>query len=322
MASTSSAVVSYSSPYAPIAAAYATDFDAITASILRYLPLAHQLHDSDRINTYLRRLLMLLDQRHEIPAQQCTQLINILLPLMLDTVEFHIQLRAIQVMTHVLNQHIHPPLPDLTLPWRPFYDLLASRHFTSARTFTYPQSLLKQHSSQLVKLIHHSRRVLPSPIRPRSCGSCFLTIPLTVRQRIHALLLTHCTLHTNPPAQLTHRQWLRILPSLLQYEQWYDHSPTALLPFYSLYARLSEHQVGVVSLLPHLPLLLNGYLQLLELDVGREQSANAARTVSAYSWLNEKSGNAIEEISRSLATVTRVPPARCSSRVRGRHFRY
>ena len=303
MASTTmiSSSSSPSSSYSPIVAAYVTDFDAITASVLRYLPLAHQLHDSDRVNYYLRRLLGLLDQRHEISSQQRRQLVHILLALLPDTVELHVQLRVIQVMTHLLRQHIDPPLPDLALPWRPFYDLLSSLHFNSARSFTYPQSLLKQHSSQLVKLVHYARRYFPADTSTElwQLFSPYLTPFDNASTRCFSLLAlftpTHLPSHAPP--------LVAILPSLLQYEQWYDHSPTALLPFYSLYARLSKHQVGVVSLLPHLPLLLNGYLQLLELDVGREQSANAVRTVSAYAWLNEKSGNAMEEISRCLATI-------------------
>ena len=290
-----------SAPYAPIASSYAADFDSILASVLRYLPLAHQLHDSDRVNYYLRRLLALLDQRHDIAPQQRTQLVRILLALLPDSVELHVQLRVIQVMTHLLRQHTNPPLPDLTLPWRPFYDLLSSLHFNSARTFTYPQSLLKQHSSQLVKLVHHARRYFPADTVTQlwQLFSPYLSPFDNASTRCFSLLAlftpTHLPSHAPP--------LVPILPTLLQYEQWYDHSPTALLPFYSLYARVSKHQVGVVSLLPHLPLLLNGYLQLLELDVGREQSANAVRTVSAYAWLNEKSGNAMEEISRCLAII-------------------
>ena len=301
---TSTAVMassSSSSSYAPIAAAYATDFESITASVLHYLPIAHQLHDSDRVNYYLRRLLGLLDQRHELTPEQRTRLLTILLVLLPDTVELHVQLRVIQVMTHLLRQHSDPPLLGLSLPWRPLYDLLASLHFNSARTFTYPQSLLKQHSSQLVKLVHHARRYFPADTATQlwQLLSPHLTPFDNASTRCFSLLALFTPTHlpNHAPALVS------ILPSLLQYEQWYDHSPTALLPFYSLYARLSKHQVGVVSLLPHLPLLLNGYLQLLELDVGREQSANAVRTVSAYAWLNEKSGNAMEEISRCLATI-------------------
>ncbi|MCJ1297060.1 hypothetical protein MMC34_008629, partial [Xylographa carneopallida] len=297
----STTVVASPSAYAPIAAAFASDFDSITATVLRYLPLAHQLHDSDRVNYYLRRLLSLLDQRHEISPQQRVQLVHILLALLPDTVELHVQLRCIQVLTHLLRQPTDPPLPGLTLPWRPFYDLLSSLHFNSSRTFTYPQSLLKQHSSQLVKLVHHARRYFAADTATQlwQLFSPYLTPFDNASTRSFSLLAlftpTHQPAHAPP--------LVAMLPSLLQYEQWYDHSPTALLPFYSLYSRMSKHQVGVISLLPHLPLLLNGYLQLLELDVGREQSANAARTVSAYSWLNEKSGNAMEEISRCLATV-------------------
>ena len=152
-----------------------------------------------------------------------------------------------------------------------------------------------------MKLIHHARRYFPADTVTQlwQLFSPFLTPFDNASTRCFSLIAlftpTHLPSH-GPPL-------IPILPTLLQYEQWYDHSPTALLPFYSLYARLSKHQVGVVSLLPHLPLLLNGYLQLLELDVGREQSANATRTVSAYSWLNEKSGNALEEISRYLANI-------------------
>ena len=78
------------------------------------------------------------------------------------------------------------------------------------------------------------------------------------------------------------------LPLLLQYEGWYEHSPSALLPFFALYARLSKHQLSF-SLLPHLPRLFSTYLQLLELDVGGQQSANHTRTVQAYPWLNDHS---------------------------------
>ena len=285
--------------YAPIAAALEADFRAQLDLILRYLPLAHSLRDSDRAGYYLRRLLALLDQRYELTPAERVQLLQAVLALLLDAQELHLQIRCLQVLVSLL--HTHADLPSLSIPWRPLFDLLASLHFPSARTFTYPQSLLKQHSAQLVKLIHAARRYFPATTGREvwDAFSPYLSPFDNASTRSFSLIALFTPTHTAEQGAV----FTSTLPTLLQYEGWYDHSPSALLPFFSLYARLSKHQVGTFSLLPHLPSLVSVYLQLLELDVGSQQSANQARVVHAYPWLNETQGGALEELSGYLAQV-------------------
>ena len=287
------------SAYAPIASALDADFAVQLSVILRYLPLAVSLHDNDRANFYLRRLLSLLDQRFPFTPADRVTLLHTTFDLLHSASELHLQIRCIQVATALLKRP-HLPPTSLTLPWRPLFTLLSTLHFPSARTFTYPATLLKQHANLLAKLIHLARRYFPATAGSEVWATLSpYTAPFdNASTRTFSLIALFTPTHQpeHGPAFLT------ILPQLLQYEGWYDHSPSALLPFFSLYARLSKHQLSF-SLLPHLPALFHTYLQLLELDVGSQQSANPARNVQAYTWLNEKAGSALDHLSHCLAQV-------------------
>ena len=298
--SASTAVVSAApSAYSPISSAFDADFTAQLDLILRYLPLAHTLRDYDRANFYLRRLLSLLDQRYPFTTPHRISLLHTTLELLYSAQELHLQIRCIQVATALLKRP-HLPYASLTLPWRPLLTLLSTLHFPSARTFTYPSTLLKKHSTLLVKLIHSARRYFPPTTGAEVWATlCPYTSPFdNASTRTFSLIALLTPTHQPEHGAI----FLTILPQLLQYEGWYDHSPTALLPFFALYARLSKHQLAY-SLLPHLPSLFHTYLQLLELDVGSQQSANHARTVQAYTWLNEREGNALDRLSHDLAQV-------------------
>jgi len=284
--------------FAPLAAALVNDGDASLRAILKWLPIALQLHDFDRGNYYLRILLSLLDAKHEFSDSDRISLIHQTSAWLFERgVEIFIQLRSLQVLQELLSKS---DLKDLTLDWHSWFNQLQSMHFAGNRGLNHSEPILGQHLKAWKKTVIKARKYFSPNAQLEIYNKFFEFIQPFDSMANKSIMLISLL---SPTRQIEHGQnYDLIIPSLHSTFIWFNQSRAEILPFYIFYARLSRHQLGKVSLMEYLPQLYNTYLQLLQLPIGKESAINHGD--GGNSAYNELSGSAIDGISKSLAQIT------------------
>ena len=84
-------------------------------------------------------------------------------------------------------------------------------------------------------------------------------------------------------------------------DPWIDVCTGSAMAWLSLYSGIAEDGIETYDLMPLLPTMMAHALQMLELPVGNQQSANAQRGWQAYTWMS--GGRSSSDIARCLAQV-------------------